>query len=374
VRVGIDVRALESASGRRGVGAYIRGLLLGLSQERGTEEILLFQGRHADAAAPDGFERVRLSRPARAITLWDQIAWPPLLSRRHLNVFHSPFYAVPRLRPRGCAIVQTVHDLTPLTRGGAVSAHNARVFRMNFRLARTADHLIVPSEATRADVQRLLGVPASRITVIPEAAGVEPHELAAGEARIGAVIGKLGLSPGRPFLLHAGGHDPVKNLPRLLDAFARLLAQGRDLDLVVTGEHGPATPALAAHAARAGILPHVRMPGFIPRVDLLALYRAAAAVVYPSLTEGFGLPVLEAMACGAPVVASRAGAIPEVAGDACALVPPDDDAAIASAVAALLDDPALAARRRGEGIARAALFTWRETARRTLRVYREAAA
>jgi glycosyltransferase involved in cell wall biosynthesis len=374
VRIGIDVRALESASGRRGVGAYIRGLLAGLSQERDGEEILLFQGRGADAASPGGFERVRLSRPARAITLWDQIAWPPLLSRRRVDVFHSPFYAVPRLRPRGCAIVQTVHDLTPLTRAGAVPPRDERVFRLNFQLARTADHLIVPSQATRADVQRLLGVPASRISVIPEAAGVEPHELAAGESRIEAVREKLGLAPQRPFLLHAGGHDPVKNLPRLIDAFARLLAEGRELDLVVTGEHGPATPSLAAHAERAGVKAHVRMPGFIPRVDLVALYRAAAAVVYPSLTEGFGLPVLEAMACGAPVVASRAGAIPEVAGGACALVDPADVAAIASAVAALLDDPALAARRRREGIERAACFTWRETARRTLQVYREAAA
>jgi len=374
MKVGIDVRPLESASGRRGVGAYIRGLLSGLAQERGAEEFLLFAGRRAQGGAPAGFEQVRLARPGRAITLWDQIAWAPLLSRRRVTVFHSPFYAVPCLRPRGCAVVQTVHDLTPLTRAGAVSRHDARLFRANFRLARTADRLIVPSLATRADVVALLHVPEERIAVIPEAAGIEEHELTAGDLRAGTVRERLGLSPDRPFLLHAGGHDPVKNLPRLIDAFARLLAAGRELDLVLTGEHGPTTAALAAHATRAGVLSHVRMPGYLPRVDLIALYRGAAVVVYPSLTEGFGLPVLEAMACGAPVVAARAGAIPEVAGEACTLVSPEDDAALAAAVAALLDDPDLAARRRAAGKARAAQFSWRETARRTLAVYREAAA
>src|SRR5262249_19613796 len=165
VRVGIDVRPLASASGRRGVGSYIRGLLHGLAEVCGDEEFLLFQGTRADVDLPDRFERVRLSRPERAITLWDQIAWPRLLSRRRVSVFHSPFYAVPRVRPRGCAVVQTVHDLTPLRMPGAVSPRQARVFRFNFRLARSADRIIVPSRATRADVVAMLGIPEERVRV-----------------------------------------------------------------------------------------------------------------------------------------------------------------------------------------------------------------
>ncbi len=374
MRVGIDVRALQTASGRRGVGAYIRGLLSGLALERRDEEILLFSaaGAAGDEACP--FERVVLSRPRRAITLWDQIAWPPLLSRRAVTVFHSPFYAVPRMRPRGCAIVQTVHDLTPLKISGTVSPRQERVFRFNFRMARSADLILVPSEATRRDVIDLLGIEPARARVIPEAAAVSPSAIAEADTRAEAARSRAGIVPGRTFLLHTGGQDPVKNLRRVLDALARLLREGRDLDLVIAGEPGPDTPALTAHAARAGVLDRVRLPGYLDRADLLALYRGAAALVYPSLAEGFGLPVLEAMACGTPVVASREGAIPEVAGDAGLLVPADDDAAIAQAVGRVLDDAALRDRLRRAGPERAALFSWRETGRLTLEAYREVAA
>jgi glycosyltransferase involved in cell wall biosynthesis len=374
MRVGIDVRALQTASGRRGVGAYIRGLLSGLALERRDEEILLFSAAGADGDEARPFERVVLSRPRRAITLWDQIAWPPLLSWRGVSVFHSPFYAVPRMRPRGCAIVQTVHDLTPLKMRGTVSPRQERVFRFNFRMARSADRILVPSEATRRDVIELLGIEPARVRVIPEAAAVPPSAIAEADTRADAARARAGIPPGRTFLLHTGGQDPVKNLRRLLDALARLLREGRDLDLVIAGEPGADTPALIAHAARAGVLDHVRLPGYLDRGDLLALYRGAAALVYPSLAEGFGLPVLEAMACGTPVVASREGAIPEVAGDAGLLVPADDDAAIAHAVGCVLDDTALRDRLRRAGPARAALFSWRETGRLTLEAYREVAA
>jgi len=161
----------------------------------------------------------------------------------------------------------------------------------------------------------------------------------------------------------------VKNLPRLIDAFARLLAAGRDLDLVLTGEHGSFTAALAQHAARAGVLPRVRMPGYLPRADLLALYRAAAVVVYPSLTEGFGLPVLEAMTRGIPVIVSNTSSLPEVTGDAALGVNPRSIREIAAAIETLCTDVDLAEKLASAGRQRAERFSWDETARRTLQVY-----
>jgi len=373
VRVGIDARALGTASGRRGVGVYIRGLLSGLAPQMGPDDELLVFGSVGDAI-PDlpGARRVTLTRPRRGITLWDQLAWPLLLSRRGVTIFHSPFYAIPRLRPPGCRAVQTVHDLTPLKLPGAVSRHNARIFRMNFRLARAADRLIVPSEATLKDVVTLLSFPAGRIAVIPQAADITEADIVAADAALPETLSRFGLK--RRYLLHTGGHDIVKNLPGLLAAFDALTREGRDLDLVIAGEHGPATAALIARAAVLGALPRVRLPGFVPRPDLIALYRGAAVVVYPSWAEGFGLPVVEAMACGAPVVTSRAGSLPEVGGDACLYADAADPDSIAKEVGRLLDGETLAADLSRRGRERARRFSWRETARRTLDLYREMAA
>ncbi len=373
--IGLDARALEGASGRRGVGAYIRGLIGGLAGELRAphESVLVFQhARDAALELPAGLSRVRLRRPRRAITLWDQLAWPPLLAARGVRVFHSPFYAVPRMRPSGCRIVQTIHDLTPLKLPGSVSRRQARVFRINFRLARSADRIIVPSGATRDDVAGLLGLPSGRIAVIPEAADVTPREIEEADGRRGRLVERMRLKPG--YLLHTGGQDMVKNLPGLLQAFARLVGQGRDIGLVIAGEHGRATGSLIARAASLGVLERVSLPGFLPRRDLVALYRGAAALVYPSFAEGFGLPVLEAMACGTPVVAAAAGALPETGGDACLYCDPADTEAMASQAARVLDDPDLAADLSRRGLARAGLFSWSETARRTLDLYREVAA
>ena len=269
-------------------------------------------------------------------------------------------------------MVQTVHDLTPLRLPGSVTRHNARIFRFNFRLARGADRLIVPSESTRRDVVSLLSVPAERVVVIPQAADITESDMAAADAVLPEVLFRLGLK--ERYLLHTGGHDIVKNLPGLLEAFAALTRQGRRIELVIAGEHGPSTASIIGRAAMLGLLERVRFPGFLPRRDLIALYRGAAAVVYPSWTEGFGLPVVEAMACGAPVVTSRAGSLPEVGGDACLYADPADAAAIAAEVGHLLDDAALAADLSRRGRERAQQFSWHETARRTLELYREIAA
>lgn len=374
MRVGIDIRALDTASGRRGVGIYIRGLLAGLAQEiAGSEDdLVVFENGTQRDLGLAGVTRVELSRPRRGITFWDQLAWPPLLARRGVTVFHSPFYAIPRLRPPGCRVVQTVHDLTPLKLPGTVSRRNARLFRINFNLARSADRIIVPSQATRADVISLLAYPEDSITVIAEATDITSEEIAAAENALPAARARLGL--GTRYLLHTGGHDIVKNVPGLLDALALLVARGHEIDLVIAGEHSPATNQIIGRAAMHGVLDRVRLPGYLPRRDLIALYVGAAAVVYPSYAEGFGLPVIEAMACGAPVVTSKAGALPEVGGDACLYVEPADPEALADAISHLLEDAGLAADLSRRGRERAGRYSWRETARRTLALYREMAA
>lgn len=269
-------------------------------------------------------------------------------------------------------MVQTIHDLTPLKFPGAVSRHNARIFRINFSLARSADRIIVPSRATRDDVESILGISTDRIAVIEEACDITAAEVEAGGARVAQVLERLRIK-GR-YLLHTGGHDIVKNLPGTLEAFAAIAARRADLRLVISGEHGTGTASLIQRAAMGGLLERVILPGYVPRPDLIALYRGAAALVYPSFAEGFGLPVMEAMTCGTPVVTASSGALPEVGGDACLYADPSRPETIAAAIESILDDRGRAAEMSRKGRERASRFTWRGAARRTLALYEEAAA
>jgi glycosyltransferase involved in cell wall biosynthesis len=185
------------------------------------------------------------------------------------------------------------------------------------------------------------------------------------------VAGHHGLA--QPYLLHLGTLEPRKNLPLLIDACAPLWHGGSLTHrLVLAGAPGWGAAAVEQAIARHGVARWVVRPGTVPDSHLPALYRAADAVLLPSLGEGFGLPLLEAMACGVPVIAADAGALPEVAGDAGLLVDPRDPPAWAAAIARLLADQDLAARLRLAGPARAAEFTWERCARETLAVYREA--
>lgn len=373
MRVGIDLRPLATASGARGVGTYLRGLLGGLLEERKDEELVLFrwrgQAQDSLGSSRPGVSAIAIGGPRRAATLVDQIRWPAALWRRGVDVFHSPFWTLPVLSGR--ALVQTVHDLTPVKIPGSVSRKNGLLFRVNFACARRARRVIVPSRATLRDAVDLAGLDEKRIRVVAEGCDVTPALFAAAVEAQPAARRRFGLEG--PYLIHSGGQDPVKNLGTAVAAAALVVRRGLDLKLVVTG--APQSEGEPwREAARAGLGDRLVLTGAIERGDLLALYTGAAALVYPSLNEGFGLPILEAMACGAPVVAARAGALPEVGGDACLYADPHDAPALAAAVESIARDPATARRLSEAGRARAAGFTWRRAARETLAVYHEAAA
>jgi glycosyltransferase involved in cell wall biosynthesis len=323
IQVGIDLAPLGRT--RAGTARYLAGLLAGLEHE--------------------DVELRRLSFPGGASAFGD-LAWYPIvlpLRARGLDVLHCPGIRAPFRSP--VPLVVTVHDIAVLRHPEAFPAWSRTYSRIALpRIVRSAARLIADSEFTRRELVDLLGVDVRAVRVIPLAAG--DAFSAAGDAAKG------------DYVLAVGTLEPRKNLGRLADAVRRA-----GVELRIVGERGWG----GVEAGGDG----VRWLGRVPDDELARLYRGALCVAYPSLYEGFGLPVLEAMACGAPVVTSAVGATAEVAGDAAVLVDPNDPEAIAAGI-----EEALARRTdlSALGLQRAAAFSWRATAGATAAVYREVVA
>jgi glycosyltransferase involved in cell wall biosynthesis len=313
-----------------------------------------------DAPWCDGLSAVALRVSGRTRVrrvLAEQTLVPVAARRAGVEVLHSPASIGPLLTP-GVASVVTVHDLIyashPETHPGLLR-HGMRV--MVPAGARAADRVIAISNHTRDELIRHVGLARERIAVVPNGPGTDPREAPTPERELRARH-RLG---DRPLILSVSARRPHKNLERLIDAVRAL---DREATLVVPGYPGPHDTALAARGGD-----RVRLLGWIDGADLEGLYAHAACLAFPSLAEGFGLPVLEAMRRGLPVACSNATSLPEVAGEAALLFDPLDTGAIATALGRLLADPGLRAELAQRGRAQAARFSWERTARETLAVY-----
>jgi glycosyltransferase involved in cell wall biosynthesis len=357
------------------VGTYARHLLAALGRRRRPEDAVtgfVAAGRSREAIPAEHVQRfVDVPGPSRGITFLDGWRMPRLLARERVDVFHSLFYALPSSGVPGVRLGQTVHDLTPILFPDGFSRRQRLVFRSALRRSRDADRVVAVSENTREDLVRLLSVRREQVEVIPP--GIDPVFFEApSPARLAGLRRSLGFEG--PYWVHAGGYDPIKNLPLALAALAALRAEGCKHRLVITGDPGPNAPAFLREVQRLQLQDAVLQAGWLAVEDLAALYSGAEVMVYPSRYEGFGFPPLEAMACGAPVVAGRAGSLPEVLGDVCPLVDPDDAGGLARELRLLLADPDLRAQTARRGRERAAEFRWEATADRTWELYRRLAA
>jgi glycosyltransferase involved in cell wall biosynthesis len=266
--------------------------------------------------------------------------------------------------------VVTVHDAVPWSdpAGGTLDAR--AYLRLQRTLLARAGAVIVPAEVVVGEVASVLGVPRDRVTAIGH--GVTPAFTAAATADDASIRTAAGLDR-TPYLIWVGslhGVDPRKGLDLLLGAIRSLRPGDRPV-LALVGRHGHGSEWARREALATGI--ELVMPGFVEDARLAALYRGALAAVVPSRYEGFGLPALEAMACGAPVLVTAAGNSPAVVGDAALVVAPDDAAALADGLRRLLGEPALRERLTREGPLRAAAFSWRRAAERTVEVYERVA-
>ena len=310
----------------------------------------------------------------------NQLSLPRVLREAGIDVYHStnymiPFRAFPRRHVTGIQCVVTIHDVIPLILPQQIRrSKKAKLMPVYRRLMREvgirADAVITDSLASRDDIIRHLGIPAvaqPKVTAIP--CGVSDRFQPDREA-MDRRAGNTDASRTRA-LLYVGRSDPYKNITGLVEAFATARRSlPFPVSLKIVGSPDPRYPEAQQLAERLGLRDAVEWTGYVPDSELEAAYRSSDVLVHPSRYEGFGLQVLEAMACGLPVICSNAGSLPEVAGDAAILLDPDDVCGFARRIVNVLSDPALARSLSEKGIRRAAAFTWSRTASATLDVYR----
>ena len=368
MQVGINLVFLVPGE-MSGPETYARELIPALLNERPDLRLTAFINREA-AEVRDGpwrdIRSVLVPVRARRRTGWvlgEQQLLPVLAKRAGVDLVHSLINTGPAWGAfrRVLTIQDVIYRIYPET-------HNplrALALRVLVPLsARTADRIIVPSEATRQDVIRLLRIDASKIDLVPHGVGATHADRAESED----VLRQRYDLGARPIVFTLSLKRKHKNLERLLDALALIPSERRPV-LVLAGHATPYEQELRAHAARTGVAGDARFLGWLPPEELEGLYRASTCFVFPSLYEGFGLPVLEAMARGVPVASSARGSLGEVVDDAAITFDPESSRAIGDAIERLLRDPDERARLGEKGRAHAQRFSWAETARQTLEVY-----
>jgi len=292
-----------------------------------------------------------------------------LVRRLGLDVVHDPTGVMPLALVRGAARVVTVHDAFPYTCARTSTTLDWLIYHAWLpRALPAADAVITDSMQSREDIVKHLRVTPERVTVVPLAADRRFRPV--NPATVASVLQAHGVA--QPYILYVGALESRKNLPRLLEAYAQLRQWSTKWRLVIVGARKWKFSPIFETVQRLGLEPHVTFTGYVADEHLPALYAGADLFAFPSLYEGFGLPVLEAMACGTPVVTSNTSSLPEVAGDAAILVDPNSVGQIAEAMRSVLSQPTLAAELIEKGPARSGLFTWERTAQETIDVYRQA--
>jgi glycosyltransferase involved in cell wall biosynthesis len=369
VRIGIDARKLHDF----GIGTYIRNLLRHLARiDCQTEFVILCRPEDREALATVGENFRPVPESSGNYSIAEQIRIPMALRREGVTLFHAPHYVLPPLVR--CRSVVTIHDAIHLMFPQYLP-NRAAFWYAKWSItqaARRATRVMTVSESSKRDILRFVDTQPDKIDVIynayDERFAIEPRE-----DEVVRVRERYQLTD--EFVLYAGNVKPHKNLERLIDAFAIVRKRGLDhLKLVLIGDDISKYTALRRAVHQHQLHKYVRFLGYLPEETLAVMYRLAGVFVFPSLYEGFGLPPLEAMASGTPVVTSNVSSLPEVSGDAAVLVDPYDPSAIADGIYRVLTDEGLRREMVHKGIARAGQFSWEQSVRRIRQIYGEVGA
>ncbi|MFN2243278.1 MAG: glycosyltransferase family 4 protein [Anaerolineae bacterium] len=364
----IDVSSAVHA--KAGIGRYAGSLARALVHYQ-PGRMALFYNRVQGSRPPPGLETVPTRTVRAGYKPWRMAVWLAHLSGIGFNrlvpgaqLFHATEHLLPPLR--GVPTVLTVHDMI----FKLFPEHQKRLnfWYLNATMplyCRRANAIVTVSESSKRDIVAHYGLDPAKVTVVYEAAS--PEFAPASRGAVAGVRRRYGL-PER-FAIHVGTIEPRKNLTRLIEALQRLREGGLTIPLLVVGAKGWLYTDFFERLERLDIRDDVHFPGYVPSADLPLLYTAATLAVVPSVYEGFGLPVLEAMACGTPVVSSDASSLPELGGDAARYFDPHDGEAMAEAIRAVWIDPDLCAEMRQQGLAQAARFSWERAAAQTWAIY-----
>lgn len=365
MRITIDARMISYT----GIGRYIRNIVQNIAKIDSTNQYSVLVNDASESLKESGnlrFYTTRFKVPIYSIR--EQLLLISDIRRHDPEIVHYPSFNIPRLC-RTPAVVN-IHDLTYLVQPEACPNLASRLYaRYMFKMtAKKAARIITGSEYTKKDIVKHLGVAPGRVTVIYN--GVDSFFRPAGEgSEAEKVAGKYGVTG--DFIFYVGNHGVNKNLKRLLEAFSRL--KRKDCQLILAGKTDPRRKPLYDLVGTLGLEGRARFIGAVPEEDLRYLYSMAKLFVFPSLQEGFGLPPLEAMACGTPVAASTATSLPEVVGDAGVTFDPEDVDAMANAIELVLGSNGLREELSEKGLERAKKFSWKTAAEKTLKVYEEVA-
>jgi glycosyltransferase involved in cell wall biosynthesis len=373
VRVLLDVSAVPARP--VGAGVYTIAIARGVSARANIDLHLLT--RRGDTArwgdlAPSA--TVHALAPDRRPTrlAWEQAAGPRVARRIRPDVWHAPHYTMPLCSD--AATVVAMHDLTFFDHPEWHERSKVIYFRKMIGAAARRADLIVTGSHDAADGLQARFHPEGEIVVIHHGVDHERFVPATDDPRARAndwvALARHGITA--PYVAFASTIEPRKDVPTLVRAFARVAATHPDLQLVVAGGDGWGIAEARAAIAASGVATRILRPGYVDDAALAALFRRAEVIAYPSLVEGFGMPALEALACGTPLVTTSGSALEEVVGDAALLVPPADPDALARALSTVLDDPAVASRLRAAGPARASTFTWERSVDAHLDAYNRA--
>lgn len=372
MKIAIDARSLEESS-RTGVARYLSNILREMAQlEPENDYLLFFQNKKADDAMLSQkcfhSQLVNVPFPPRKKVPWEQIWFPRYLKRTDADILFSPSYSTPLFSP--IRTVVTIHDITYEV--NPKWFHPKERFKMRVltrAAARRADHIIAVSEATKKDLINYYKISPEEISVIYEASSEEFKHLNVDKVKVRE---KYKLK--RDFFLYVGSFFTRRNIPLLIKAFRYVLEEIPNTELLLIGQDR-SHPPLELNKLLAGnrLEEKVKWLEYVPEADLVSLYNLTTAFIYPSSYEGFGLPVLEAMSCGTPVITSNCSSLLEVVGDSGILVDPQDVKALTSAMLEILRNGSLQKDLASRGIKRAKQFSWRKAAAKTLEVFRRVA-
>jgi alpha-1,3-rhamnosyl/mannosyltransferase len=375
MRIGLDARYIYDHF--PGIGRYTLGLARALMALDQTHTLVLLYNpdlpntRYDLPALLNGPNVELVPTSARPFSLAEQVQVPRLVRRLRLDVLHFPYYVKP-YAGLPCPTVMTVHDLIGRRYPGVLSWRGRKLFALTMWLAvRSSQRIITISSASRDDIVYYYGIPREQIAITPEAA--DERFFPQSPEEIWRVRRRYGL-PTR-YVLYLGSNKPHKNLERLIRAWERFVQERGERyalpKLVVAGHYDPRYPEARRMVEKRGLLDTVQFVPDVAEADVPGLYSGADLFVFPSYYEGFGLPPLEAMACGVPVLCAYASSLPEVVGDAALTFDPYNPLELAGELRRLLDTPALREYLRVRGMERARAFSWEQTARATLAVYTE---